>query len=101
VRSRADFTALVAQNPLVKDLLHQGIEKFIKILSDLTGWKYNQSNWTWENLKLYKFTKGDFTGKKIRLNNKTFEKLLSKKPLTWAMTNGQNIEYTLEKPDKL
>jgi hypothetical protein len=77
------------------------IEEFIKILSDLTSWGYNQSNWTWENLKLYKFTKGDFTGKKIRLNNKTFEELLSKNPLTWAMTNGQNIEYTLEKPDKL
>lgn len=77
------------------------IEKFIKILSNLTGWKYNQDSWTWENLKLYKFTKGDFEGSKIRLNNKTFEKFLSKKPLTWAMTSGQNIEYTLEKPDKL
>lgn len=77
------------------------IEKFIKILSDLTGWKYNQSSWTWKNFKLYKFTKGDFTGQKIRLNNKTFEEFLLKKPLTWAMTNGQNIEYTLEKPDKL
>lgn len=77
------------------------IEKFIEILSNLTGWKYNQGSWTWENLVLYKFTKGDFTGKKIRLNNKTFEELLLKNPLTWAMTNGQNIEYTLEKPDKL
>ncbi|MBU1036737.1 hypothetical protein KKF32_01715 [Patescibacteria group bacterium] len=77
------------------------IEKFIEILSNLTNWKYNQSSWSWENLKLYKFTKSDFAGKKTRLNNKTFEELLSKKPLTWAMTNGQNIEYTLEKPDKL
>ncbi len=77
------------------------IEKFIEILSNLTGWKYNQSSWTWGNLKLYKFTGGDFTGKKISLNNKTFEELLSKRPLTWAMTNGQNIEYTLEKPDKI
>lgn len=77
------------------------IEKFIKILSDLTGWRYNRKSWTWDNLRLYKFTKGDFTGSKIRLNNKTFEKFLSKRPLTWAMTSGQNIEYTLEKPDKL
>jgi hypothetical protein len=77
------------------------IEKFIKILSDLTSWKYNPSSWTWENFRLYRFTKGDFAGNKIRLNNKTFEKFLSKKPLTWAMTSGQNIEYTLEKPDKL
>lgn len=77
------------------------IEKFIKILSNLTGWKYNQDSWTWEDLKLYRFTKVDFAGSKIRLNNETFEKFLSKKPLTWAMTSGQNIEYTLEKPDKL
>lgn len=85
----------------IKSEAKERIEKFIKILSDLTGWKYNQDNWNWTNFKLYKFTKGDFIGKKIRLNNKTFEELLSKKPLTWAMTNGQNIEYTLEKPDKL
>ncbi len=77
------------------------IEKFIKILSNLTGWKYDPNSWTWEKLRLYRFTKGDFAGSKIRINNKTFEKFLSKKPLTWAMTSGQNIEYTLEKPDKL
>lgn len=77
------------------------VEKFIKILSDLTGWKYAQGNWTWLDLKLYKFTKDDLAGKKIRLNNRTFEKILSKNPLTWAMTSGQNIEYTLEKPNKL
>ena len=77
------------------------IEKFIGILSNLTSWKYDRSNWTWENFSLHKFTKSDFADKKIRLNNKTFEEFLLKKPLTWAMTNGQNIEYTVEKPDKL
>ncbi|MCG2701491.1 hypothetical protein L6267_04965 [Candidatus Parcubacteria bacterium] len=80
---------------------NERIEKFIKILSDLTCWKYSQSNWAWKNFKLYKFTKEDFAGKNIRLNNKTFEKFLGKKPLSWAMTSGQNIEYTTEKPDKL
>lgn len=77
------------------------IEKFIRILSNLTGWEYNKNNWSWGNFKLYKFTKGDLSGKGIRLNNKNFENLLSKKPLTWAMTSGQNVEYTLEKPSKL
>jgi hypothetical protein len=77
------------------------IGKFINILSDLTTWKYNQDDWTWSNLKLYKFSKGDFAGKKIRLNNKTFSELLLKNPLSWAMTSGQNIEYTLEEPDTL
>lgn len=77
------------------------IEKFIKILAKSTDWKYRQDCWVWENLKLYKFTKGDFTGNEIRLNNKTFEEFLMKKPLTWAMTNGQNVEYTLENPDRM
>jgi hypothetical protein len=85
----------------IKDDAKERIERFMNILSDLTGWEYNKNNWVWDNFKLYQFTKGDFTGKKIRLNNKTFEELLLKKPLTWAMTSGQNIEYTLEKPDKL
>ena len=76
-------------------------EKFIEILSDLTNWKYDKSNWDWTGFNLYKFTKGDFTSTKTRLNNKTFEEFISKKPLSWAMTSGLNIEYTLEKPDKL
>ncbi len=92
---------LVATPMRISEAAKERIEKFIEILSRLTGWKYNQSSWTWGNFRLYKFTKGDFTSKNIRLNNKTFEAFLLKKPLTWAMTNGQNIEYTLEKPDKL
>ena len=71
-------------------------EKFIKILSDLTSWEYDTNNWNWVDFNLHKFTKGDFTGAKISLNNKTFEEFISKKPLSWAMTSGQNIEYTLE-----
>ncbi|MFH1308662.1 MAG: hypothetical protein ABIH51_01465 [Patescibacteria group bacterium] len=77
------------------------VVNFIKILSNLTSWKYNEKNWEWNNFKLYRFTKKDFAGNNIRLNNKNFEELLLKKPLTWAMTSGQNVEYTLEKPDKL
>ncbi|MFY9492975.1 MAG: hypothetical protein WAP55_00600 [Minisyncoccia bacterium] len=76
-------------------------EKFIELLSTLTDWQYIEDLWSWSDLVLYKFTKGDFAGSRISLNNKNFEELMSKKPLTWAMTTGQNIEYTLEKPDKL
>ncbi|MBM3256325.1 MAG: hypothetical protein FJZ04_02560 [Candidatus Moranbacteria bacterium] len=85
----------------IKNNAKERIEKFIELLSGLTGWDYDKSKWSWYNLKLYKFTKGDFNNKGKRVNNKNFEELLSKKPLTWAMTSRNNIEYTLEKPDKL
>lgn len=76
-------------------------ERFIKLLSILTDWEYIENQWSWSGLVLYKFTKSDFAGRGISLNIRNFEELMSKKPLTWAMTTGQNIEYTLEKPNKL
>ncbi len=77
------------------------IINFIKLLSDLTGWAYNETNWNWDGLKLYEFTKGDFKSQKLRVNTNNFEKLINKNPLSLAMTSGDNIEYTLEKPDSL
>ena len=76
-------------------------KRFIQILSKYTGWKFKEENWLWDNFKLFKFTKGDFEGNKIRVNSENYLELLNKNPLSWAMTSGQNIEYTLEKPDKL
>ncbi len=76
-------------------------EKFLALLSKLTGWKYNQQDWSWNRWRLSKFTKGDFTGAKIRLSNRTFDEFIKKNPLSFAMTSTQNIEYTLEKPDYL
>jgi len=64
---------------------------FISILSDLTGWRYKQSDWTWNNFRLKKFNKG-----LIRPNNKNFEKIIKKNPISWAMTSGLAIEYTLD-----
>lgn len=66
-------------------------ESFIKILSNLTGWGYKQGAWVWEGFRLKKFTKGN-----IRPNNKNFEALMKQKPISWAMTSGQSIEYTLD-----
>lgn len=74
-------------------------ESFIRLLSDLTGWKYESSKWSWSNWKLYKFTKGDFTNS--RLNGQTFAALMSRNPLSFAITSSQNIEYTIEEPDAL
>lgn len=78
------------------------IIEFLKILSDFTSWDYKSSDWLcWENLKFFQFTKGDFIGDKKSITIKSFRELLEKKPLSWAMTSGNNIEYTLEMPDKL
>jgi len=77
------------------------IIKFILILSEHTHWEYKISNWTWTNFKLYKFTKSSFETNGNRINNLTFDSFVSRNPLSWAMTSGANIEYTIEAPDKL
>ena len=71
-------------------------EKFLNILGDLTGWEFIKDKWSFENLSVYKFNKGS-----IVPSNKRFEELINKNPLSWAMTKGSAIEYTLEEPDKL
>lgn len=71
-------------------------ERFLIILGDLTGWEYNPDKWTYENLKVYRFSKGS-----IKPGNKRFNELIEKNPLSWAMTSTLAIEYTLEEPDEL
>lgn len=74
---------------------------FLRILAETTGWLYKPTSWTWDGLVLYKFTKEDFKGQNKRLNGRNFEDFLSKNPLSWAMTSGDNIEFTLEYPSKM
>jgi hypothetical protein len=75
---------------------------FIKILSDLTKWKYKKKQWLcWEGMKVYHFTKGNFKDDRKTITIQAFREFIEKKPLSWAMTSGNNIEYTLENPDKL
>ena len=75
------------------------VEDFIDSMSKYVGWKYKAENWFWNDFYLLKFSKGDFS--KGSLNNKTYIELMDKNPLSMAMTSGQDIEYTLEDPDKL
>jgi len=78
------------------------IVKFMQVLARHTEWKYVENDWMcWENMKFYKFTKSDFTGDKKSITNASFAEFISKNPLSWAMTSGNNIEYTLETPDAL
>jgi len=66
-------------------------EKFLKILSGLTEWNYKKENWQWDNLKIYQFRKSI-----IRPNNRNFEAMIARNPISWAMTSGLAIEYTLD-----
>ncbi len=78
------------------------IAEFIKILSELTKWKYQDKDWLcWEGMKYYQFRKGDFKSDNKTITLQTYREFIEKKPLSWAMTSGTNIEYTLEEPDKL
>jgi len=77
------------------------IIKFINLLSSLAGWSFNESKWSFTDFKLFKFTKSDFKNRRWNINNTNFSKLLNLNPLSWAMTSGENIEFTEEKPDKL
>ena len=77
------------------------VERFLIILSSLTKWKYKKSFWRWNGFKLYKFTKSSFEKDKKTLTNVNFREFFDKEPLSWAMTSGTNIEYTLETPDKM
>jgi len=63
----------------------------LKILSRLTKWNYKKENWQWGDLKIYQFNK--FT---IKPNNKNFEAMIVKNPISWAMTSGLAIEYTVD-----
>lgn len=64
---------------------------FLEILSKLTKWKYNKSDWQWNNFKLYQFKKSS-----TNPSNRNFEEMIKNNPLSWAMTSGLAIEYTLE-----
>lgn len=76
-------------------------DDFISLLAELTGWEYKRSDWTWTGWQLYEFSKDSFksSGKRVNLTN--FDALLAQHPLSWAMTDASNIEFTLEYPDAL
>jgi hypothetical protein len=71
-------------------------DKFLNVLSDLTGWDYQKNKWTFDNFSVYKFKKGN-----IKPSNQRFNELIEKNPLSWAMTSTLAIEYTLEEPSNL
>lgn len=75
------------------------IEEFITSMAKYVDWSYQAEKWCWNDFRLLKFSKGDFS--KTALSNQTYISLMDKSPLSLAMTSGTNIEFTIEAPDKL
>jgi hypothetical protein len=73
-------------------------ERFIDLLSRGTNWKYDATRWCFDGLRLCRFTKSSFEAETWRLNNRNFDSFVSTNPLSWAMTSGTNIEFTMEGP---
>ena len=71
-------------------------ERFIHLLSTLTGWSYIPNKWQWSNLNMFRFHKAN-----LKPSNARYNELMLKEPLSLAMTSGSVIEYTLEQPDRL
>jgi hypothetical protein len=78
-------------------------ERFLQLLSELTGWSYDGSRWARAGFALYTFTKSDMLkGLSQNLGTRTFNALIeSRRPLSFAITGSANVEFTLEDPDKL
>ncbi len=75
------------------------IQTFMQMIGGATGWEFEPSDWVcWDDLQFYQFSKSDFRANGWRLTNANFEYFLSLRPLSWAMTSGDNIEFTLEEP---
>lgn len=74
---------------------------FLKLLEKNTKWAYNHSHWCFEDMNLMQFTKSDFTSRRWSIKKDNWKSLMEINPLSWAMTSGNNIEFTIETPDKL
>lgn len=85
----------------ITDEPRQRCERFLKLLSEHTGWSYLANSWNFDNLKKLQFTKKDFKAQQWTIKKDNWNKFLELNPLSWAMTSGDNIEFTLEEPDSL
>lgn len=70
--------------------------KFLSLLGEITGWRFNQQHWQYNNFILKQFIKSE-----IKANQKKYFELLAKNPISLAITTTTRVEYTIEGPDKL
>jgi hypothetical protein len=89
------------KNHKINDYAKQRCESFLQLLAKHTKWQYKSENWNFNEFNLMCFNKQDFKGRGWNINKKNWKLFLDENPLSWAMTSGDNVEFTLEKPDKL
>jgi len=98
----ANIENITNGNCFINSKAKMRIINFMNILSDLTKWEYKEKDWLcWDDMKFFQFKKGDFKKDNKTITIQNFKEFIERKPLSWAMTSGENIEYTLEEPDKL
>lgn len=67
------------------------IEKFIKLISNLTSWIYDKQKWSWSNLVLMTFNKS-IDKPLVR----SYYPVVQKDPFSFAITAADRFEYTLQ-----
>lgn len=72
------------------------VHEYLRFISRSTGWMFNQTLWTWNDFRIFRFTK-----KTCRPGVKTFNQAAADNFLSLAITDTITMEYTLEEPDKL
>ena len=75
--------------------------QFLRLLSSLTSWEFKRDSWTFCDMRLMQFTKSDFKSQDWTITKNNWNQFMDLNPLSWAMTSGSNIEFTIEHPDKL
>lgn len=71
-------------------------EAFLDLLATATGWQYDRQDWSWVRWRVTVFEKGTIEN----LTIPRFGELMENSPLSFAITAGRKIEYTLD-PDGL
>ena len=85
---------------VAKDAIER-ICSFMEYIGNMTGWHFNENDWDcWENMQFFKFSKGSFKGDGKSLTIEHFNEFIRRNPLSWAMTSGADIEYTIEEPHR-
>lgn len=64
----------------------------LSFLSNQTGWKFIEENWSMDELIIVNLVKGI----EQKLNNTNFTDILSKCPISFAITGTKQLEYTKE-----
>ena len=75
-------------------------EKFTTYLGVETGWLYAKDRWSWGNWRVFRFTKR-IEKNKNKIGITKYRQVMNMRPLSWAITANDRVEYTIEKPDQV